>query len=769
MKTGDALRTAAGLPREARETAERVKLLFQYSPEGYATSAFVGAAVVFFLWNEVSRQGLLAWLAWVLLVCAGRYALYTAYARRTPPAEKARAWERTFAAGSALMGFAWAALPAVLYPERSTELQLVVTFIVAVMGMGAAGAYGPSLLAFAFFAAPMAIAMVMRLFLQGGPLFIGIGVVAIFYVALLARIWKEFHKSLTDTIRVRFENADLIAQLRRSQEALADAVESLPEAVAIYDAEDRLVLCNRKYAQAQTAFDDPAAIVGKSFAELVRLSVAKGEEIEPEFTGDVEAWVAERIRRREKDLGQAPRVYRIADGRWMLTGISRTRAGGTVAVRTDITRLREIENSLKAVLDEQELIFEGATTGIAFIKERAIVRCNRRFAEMFGYAREELIGQPTQILYGSGEGWKQVGRDGYPRIERGETYHSEVQGRRRDGEAFWMQLTGRLVDPADAAKGSIWVVNDVDDRRRAEDALKAALTEEQRIMDTATVGIVFLKDRRVVKCNRHFAVMFAYAQEELIGHSSAIWYPSMEAWQKAGGEAYAIVERGEPCEFEQEVVKKNGERFWCHIAGRMLDASDPARGSIWVYTDVTERKTREEEIRELAHHDALTGLPNRRLLDDRMTQAFASARRGSEHVALMLLDLDRFKPVNDSHGHEAGDAVLKVVASRLKGCVREADTVARVGGDEFVVMLLVHVPKDAVRVAEKILDSLAQPIPVAGNEFQIGASIGISVYPEDATERETLLNCADRAMYYVKAAGRNSYRFYSREQAPAQV
>ena len=762
MKAGDA-------PRDARETAERVKLLFQFSPEGYVTSAVVGAAVVYFLWNEVSQQGLSAWLVGMWLVCGGRYVLYAAYMRRTPPAEQAPAWERAFTAGSALMGLAWAALPAVLFPERSNELRLVVTFIVAVMGMGAVGALGPSLPAFACFVAPMALAMVVRLFLQGGPVFLGIGVVALFYVALLLRIWKEFHGALTDTIRTRFEKEDLIAQLRRSQEALADAVESLPEAVAIYDAEDRLMLCNRKYVQAQTAFDDPAAIVGKSFAELVRLSVAKGEEIEPAFAGDVEAWVAERIRRREQDAGQAPRVNRIGDGRWMLTGISRTRAGGIVAVRTDITRLREIENSLKAALDEQELIFEGATTGIAFIKQRTIVRCNRRFAEMFGYAREELIGQSAQILYGSGEDWEQVGREGYPRIERGETYQSEVQGRRRNGEAYWMQLTGRLVEPADAAKGSIWVVNDVDDRHRTEDALKAALIEEQRIMDTANVGIVFLKDHRVVKCNRHFAAMFTYAPEELTGHSSAIWYPSVEAWQKMGGEAYAAVERGEPHEFEHEFVKKNGDRFWCHVAGSMLDARDPARGSIWVYTDVTERKTREEEIRELAHHDALTGLPNRRLLDDRMTQAFASARRGSEHVALMLLDLDRFKPINDNYGHEAGDAVLKVVGARLKGCVREADTVARIGGDEFVVMILVHAPNDAVRVAEKILASLAQPIPVAGNEFRIGASIGISVYPEDATEQDTLLNCADRAMYHVKAAGRNGYRFYAREQAPAQA
>ena len=561
----------------------------------------------------------------------------------------------------------------------------------------------------------------------------------------------------------------LIEKLRRSQDVLSDAVESLPEAIAIYDADDRLMLCNRKYAQAQTTFDDPALLVGKSFADLVRLSVAKGEIIEPEYAGNLDAWIAERTRRREEEAGREPRMYQIGDGRWMLTGISRTHGGGIVAVRTDITRLRETEISLKAALDEQELIFGAVTTGIAFLKDRVVQRSNRRLAEIFGYSREELIGKTSALFYESAEEWERVGTEAYARIRAGGTYQHEMRGQRRDGTPFWMQVTGRLVDPTDEAKGTIWVIDDVDARHRAEDALKAALIEEQRIMDTATVGIVFLKDRKVVKCNRQFANLFAYEPEELIGHSSAIWFTSVENWQKVGQEAYSVVERGEPFEMEQEFVKKNGERVWCHVAGRILDPYNWARGSIWVYSDVTERKRREEEVRDLAHHDALTGLPNRRLLDDRIAQAFASARRSRERVAFMLLDLDRFKPINDTYGHEAGDAVLKVVAARLKGCVRESDTVARVGGDEFVVMLPMRAAQDAVRVADKVLATLAEPIRVAGNEVQIGVSIGISVFPEDAVDKEELLKYADRAMYHVKAAGRNSYSFYAREQARAQA
>jgi diguanylate cyclase (GGDEF)-like protein/PAS domain S-box-containing protein len=754
---------------DARHTAERVKLLFEFSPGGYALSAAVGAATAVFLWGEVRHEFLLAWIVVVQLVSGGRYLLYLAYQRRAPAIERAADWERYFIVGSTLMGFAWAALPTFLFPAQSTEVQLALTFIVAAMAMGGVGILAPSPLALSLFIAPMALAMVARLLLQGGAIFVGIGVAAIFYVALLARMGREFHKALTDTIRAKFENETLIEKLRRSQDALSDAIESLPEAIAIYDDEDRLMLCNRKYAQAQTTFDDPALLVGKSFADLVRLSVAKGEIMEPEYAGNLDAWIAERIRRREEEAGREPRMYQIGDGRWMLTGISRTRGGGIVAVRTDITRLRETEISLKAALDAQELIFEGVTTGITFVRDRAIERCNQRLAEMFGHSREEMIGKTTAFFYDSPDEWQRVGGEAYPMIRAGGIYQHEVRGRRRSGESFWMQVTGRLVDPADEAKGTIWVIDDVDARHRTEDALKAALIEEQRIMDTATVGIVFLKDRKVVKCNQQFAAMLGYVPEELIGHSSAIWFPSMQAWQEIGEEAYATVNRGERYDYELEFVKKNGERLWCLVTGRMLDVTNPARGSIWVYSDVTERKRREEEVRDLAHHDALTGLPNRRLLGDRIAQAFAAARRSGERVALMLLDLDRFKPINDTYGHEAGDAVLKVVAARLKGCVRESDTVARIGGDEFVVMLPMRAAQDAVRVADKILAALAEPIRVAGNEVQIGVSIGISVFPEDAADKEELLKYADRAMYHVKAAGRNSYSFYAREQAQAQA
>jgi diguanylate cyclase (GGDEF)-like protein len=175
-----------------------------------------------------------------------------------------------------------------------------------------------------------------------------------------------------------------------------------------------------------------------------------------------------------------------------------------------------------------------------------------------------------------------------------------------------------------------------------------------------------------------------------------------------------------------------------------------------------ERARTEELIRHLANHDTLTDLPNRRLLDDRLNQALIQARRRGTRVALMLIDLDGFKIINDTLGHRAGDTALQTVARRLSGCVRDADTVARVGGDEFVVLLNdLAQAADSIKVADKILHDVAQPMAIDGQQIAVGVSIGISVYPEDAGDGESLFKLSDAAMYRVKQAGKGGYRSHA--------
>jgi diguanylate cyclase (GGDEF)-like protein/PAS domain S-box-containing protein len=214
-----------------------------------------------------------------------------------------------------------------------------------------------------------------------------------------------------------------------------------------------------------------------------------------------------------------------------------------------------------------------------------------------------------------------------------------------------------------------------------------------------------------------------------------------------------------------QMVKKNGEHIDVLLSAvAEHDAQGEIVRSLAVVIDVTERKRAEREIQKLAYYDTLTGLPNRALFFDRLSQAIAQAKREHRQVGVLFLDLDRFKAINDTLGHLAGDILLKYVARRLRGCVRESDTVARLGGDEFVVVLPgVHSEQDLTHSAKKILEVLSRPVRVGEKKLFTTASIGISVFPLDADSVESLLRNADIAMYAAKERGKNTYQFFSEE------
>ena len=208
--------------------------------------------------------------------------------------------------------------------------------------------------------------------------------------------------------------------------------------------------------------------------------------------------------------------------------------------------------------------------------------------------------------------------------------------------------------------------------------------------------------------------------------------------------------------------RKNGEIYpeWISI-GAVRDRQERVSHYVAIFTDITERKEAEERVRHLAHYDALTDLPNRTLFFDRLSQALIQARRDETKAAVMFIDLDRFKNINDTLGHSVGDLLLQGVAVRLSQCMRQGDSVSRQGGDEFVVLLPeVSQAEDAALVAQKILSSISQPFHLDGHELRVSCSIGISFYPNDGDDAETLMKNADTAMYRAKDSGRSNYQFY---------
>jgi diguanylate cyclase (GGDEF)-like protein/PAS domain S-box-containing protein len=273
------------------------------------------------------------------------------------------------------------------------------------------------------------------------------------------------------------------------------------------------------------------------------------------------------------------------------------------------------------------------------------------------------------------------------------------------------------------------------------------------------------RELRITAWNPAAEAIFGFPVADALGKSVPDLVGSAEERENVASMCRELVDSREGNKNTLANVTRNGRTIHCEWYNTPLtDTGGNITGFASLVHDVTERLNTERTIHYMAHHDALTGLPNRRLMQDRLNQAIMAARRKQRHVAVLFLDLDRFKVVNDTLGHDTGDFILKDVARRLASCVREGDTVSREGGDEFVIILPdLERPEHARVVGDKILSELTRPVEIGGHEIHVTPSIGISHYPNDATDVHQLLKHADNAMYQAKDAGRNTIRFFTND------
>lgn len=340
----------------------------------------------------------------------------------------------------------------------------------------------------------------------------------------------------------------------------------------------------------------------------------------------------------------------------------------------------------------------------------------------------------------------------------------------------------------------------------SERALRQSLLEFQAILDNAPLGVAFTRDRRFLRSNMRFSDMFGWSSEELAGQLTTMVYPSPEAFEHLTSQAIPALSAGLRLDVELEMKHRNGSIFWCRMMAKAIDPNDHSAGTIFITEDITERRqvqealirarddlekrvqertvelatanarlreeiqdrwNAEEQLRYCANHDALTGLPNRRLLMDRLAQAMILTRRHGDMLAIMFIDLDCFKQINDRLGHGVGDLALQAVAERLRQVLREVDTIARVGGDEFVLVLPHMTSDNAVTdTARKILTALAAPYPIEGVPLLVTPSIGISIFPKDGGDEDVLIRRADSAMYRAKELGRCNFQIFDEDLIP---
>ena len=422
-------------------------------------------------------------------------------------------------------------------------------------------------------------------------------------------------------------------------------------------------------------------------------------------------------------------------------------------------RKRDLLHSEDKLVRQQQILDHIHDSVIAMDLSGYITGWNKGAEQQFGYTAEEAIGKNILFLYAD-EDEDALFHEAF--LEHGGR-EMVVKRRKKSGEVFWASLSLSLSRDARGNPTAILgYLVDITERLKAE----AELRLQAAIFEYSDEGIIVTDvAKRILSVNRSFTKITGYEAHEAVGQ-----FPSM---LKSGlhdrafyNEMNASITDNGLWIGELWNRRKNGENFpvWMSISG-VHNQEGAITHYFSVFTDLTERKNAEQQIYRLAYYDTLTGLPNRARLYTLLRQTLLEARRNRTHGAILFIDLDRFKQINDSLGHAHGDILLKEVAARLPASLRGGDIIARIGGDEFVVALVnIARHEDASFVAQRILDNLSMPIMVEGHELQISASIGISIYPDDGDDAETLIKNADIAMARAKQGeAHDSYLFFSHD------
>ena len=540
------------------------------------------------------------------------------------------------------------------------------------------------------------------------------------------------------------------------------ALENMAHALCMFDGDQRLIVCNKRYGEMYGLTPEQTR-PGTMLRSVLEARVAAGRSPE-----DAEAYIAGRLEEVTKS-GSYYVVNKLRDGRVVAVNHEPMPGGGWVAIHQDITEQHLAEERLNEVRQEliaqRYAIDQAVIVAITDVKGR-ITYANDIFCRISGYSGEELIGQDHRIL-NSGLHPPEFFGAMYRQIARGEVWRGEVCNKAKNGSLYWVDTTVVSQLDRDGKPARYMAIRiDITARKVAESALRESQDEVLRKssqLELALANIsqglcMFDAEQKVVVCNQQYASLYGLSRDDT----------------KPGTTLQEILERRIANGiYAREVAEDYRWKLLASVAkpthevlnlsdGRAIAISrEPIPGGGWVTThqDITERQRVEAQIIYMASHDDLTGLANRAVLHENMEKAVARLQRGGNPFTILMLDLDRFKLVNDSLGHPIGDQLLKAVASRLLACVRETDLVARLGGDEFAILMTADEDQrtSAVIMAERLLEAVAAPYDLDGHDINIGTSIGIAAVQERGADVEQAIKNADLALYKAKSHGRSTY------------
>lgn len=433
---------------------------------------------------------------------------------------------------------------------------------------------------------------------------------------------------------------------------------------------------------------------------------------------------------------------------------------GFMVIESDITARKALQAQADDARASLQDLYDNAPCAYYSVDaEDRFLQVNAVGLTWFGCTAAEAIARHRSTDFLTEEG-RAVFAEAFPRFKRdGHVAGLEFDVVSRQGLQRRVSLSATAVYNADGEfVRSRSVMFDISETHRIRQQLHQLTLDQEAMLQSDLVGMFKLRARRIVWRNPAVERMFGFAEGELLGEPVRLLYADDTTYETQGALAYPQLRAGGRFRTQVQMRRKDGSLIWVDLSGVELPgASDEHTGeSLWMMVDITQSKAHEARMERAALHDALTGLPNRLLLADRLRQAIAAAERNGHVFSLAYLDLNGFKQVNDTHGHDAGDEVLKAVAARLQAGLRGSDTVARLGGDEFVVLLTPQqAPPDAQPVLQRLLDALSQPIELSsGATVDVGSSLGVAHFPAYGRTPDELMRQADEAMFANKRAGR---------------
>ncbi|HKU66193.1 MAG TPA: EAL domain-containing protein [Candidatus Baltobacteraceae bacterium] len=390
------------------------------------------------------------------------------------------------------------------------------------------------------------------------------------------------------------------------------------------------------------------------------------------------------------------------------------------------------------------------------------VMVSQAYADLYGTTVDDMTGKPVSaFLHSTAASEMELAED----LEVLHSRRSRAVTREMvdsSGTHRVLQIVKRPIALEDGRTFVMCVSVDVTKSERAESTLAKTNDFLKNILETISDAVFALDTSgKFTLANKRLSQMTGYRDHQLIGMPFSRLFPPDGALDVARTISALVSERGKEKRFEAHVAHADGQPRIITCSLLPLKEGERVIGIAGTAVDITDRKAAEQRIEHLAYHDPLTNLPNRRLLSDRLTMAMSQAERDARMVAILFVDLDRFKSINDSLGHRTGDAVLQELGTRLRAAVRAGDTVARMGGDEFVFLLpAIDRAEEAIAVAHKVLDAVRRPFNIEGREFVVTASIGISFYPNHASDAETLIKQADTALFEGKRRASDTYEVF---------